>query len=259
MAKIFVTGSADGLGRRAAQELLRMGHHVTVHVRSASRLEALGDLIEGGAVGVVGDLAVAAQVSAIAAQVNELGAHDAVIHNAGVLDGPSVLQVNVLAPYVLTALIHRPRRLIYLSSSMHADGRATLDVLGAAQQGASVTYSDTKLLVTTLAAALARRWPEAIVSAVDPGWVPTKMGGSAATDDLRRGHLTQEWLATSEEPEALISGAYWHHQTRRKAHPAVTDVRFQDALLEALARHTGVQLPDGADSTRAQSSERGKK
>ena len=85
------------------------------------------------------------------------------------------------------------------------------------------------------------------------------MGGSAATDDSRRGHLTQEWLATSEEPEALISGAYWHHQTRRKAHPAVTDVRFQDALLEALARHTGVQLPDGADSTRAQSSERGKK
>jgi NAD(P)-dependent dehydrogenase (short-subunit alcohol dehydrogenase family) len=244
LARIFVTGAADGLGRLAAEGLLRTGHHVTVHARSPSKLEALGELIEGGAVGVVGDLAVAAQVSAIAAHVNELGAHDAVIHNAGVLDGPSVLQVNVLAPYVLTALILRPRRVIYVSSSMHADGRATLDVLRRpAEQGASETYSDTKRLVTTLAAAVARRWPDAIVSAVDPGWVPTRMGGPDATDDLRRGHLTQEWLATSDEPEALVSGAYWHHQVRRKAHPAVTDLRFQDALIEALARHTGVQLP----------------
>jgi hypothetical protein len=68
------------------------------------------------------------------------------------------------------------------------------------------------------------------------------MGGRAATDDWRLGHLTQEWLATSDEPDVLVSGAYWHHQARRKAHAPVTDVRFQDALTEAVARRTGVEL-----------------
>ena len=51
---------------------------------------------------------------------------DAVIHNAGVLGGPQVLPVNAVAPYLLTALIHRPERLVYLTSGMHRGGRARL-------------------------------------------------------------------------------------------------------------------------------------
>ena len=109
-------------------------------------------------------------------------------------------------------------------------------------QGASVTYSDTKLFVTTLAAAVARRWPEVASNVVDPGWVPTRMGGPGAPDDLRLGHLTQEWLATSDDAQALTSGGYWYHQARRPPHKAVADVRFQDALLDALGRHTGTYL-----------------
>jgi hypothetical protein len=31
-------------------------------------------------------------------------------------------------------------------------------------------------------------------------------------DDLRLEHLTQEWLATSDDPQARTSGVYWYHQ-----------------------------------------------
>ncbi|WP_341644853.1 hypothetical protein [Thauera sp. SDU_THAU2] len=79
-------------------------------------------------------------------------------------------------------------------------------------------------------------------NAVNPGWVPTRMGGPSAPDDLRLGHLTQEWLATSDYPEALTSGGYWHHQRREEPHPAVEDIQFQDRLLAELERATGTKL-----------------
>ena len=68
-------------------------------------------------------------------------------------------------------------------------------------------------------------------NAVDRGWVPTKMGGAGAPDDLRLGHLTQEGLATIDDPEARTSGGYWHHQRRTQPAPAVHDEQFQDELL----------------------------
>jgi NAD(P)-dependent dehydrogenase (short-subunit alcohol dehydrogenase family) len=241
VARIFVTGSMDGLGRNAADHLLNSGHHVIVHARSTERLNAGRDLLQRGAAGVVGDLALAAEVHKVAEQVNNLGLCDAVIHNAGVARGPGLLQVNVVAPYLLTALIQRPRRLIYLSSSMHRGGRANLDGIDWEREGPT-TYSDTKLFVTTLAAAVARRWSVVASNAVDPGWVPTRMGGAHAPDDLRLGHLTQTWLATSDEPDAVTSGGYWRHRRRLRPHAAVVDTRFQDALLAALDRHTGISL-----------------
>jgi NAD(P)-dependent dehydrogenase (short-subunit alcohol dehydrogenase family) len=242
VARIFITGSADGLGRAAAQTLLGDGHEVIVHARSAERLAAVDDLIGQGAATVVGDLADPDQTRAVADQVNELGRVDAVIHNAGVLGGRQVMPVNVVAPYLLTALIHRPQRLVYLSSDMHRGGRA--DVAGTDWSGRRATgsYSDSKLFVTTLAVSVARIWPEVYSNAVDPGWVPTRMGGPGAPDDLRLGHLTQEWLATSVEPEACSSGGYWFHQRLRTPHPAVRNRRFQDDLLDALARFTGTPL-----------------
>jgi NAD(P)-dependent dehydrogenase (short-subunit alcohol dehydrogenase family) len=242
MARVFITGSADGLGRLAAETLLEAGHQVVLHARTRTRLDAVRAAMERGAQAAVGDLAVEAQVRDLAARVDELGPLDAVIHNAGVLNGPSLLAVNVVAPYLLTALMRRPRRLIYLSSSMHRTGRARLRGVSENGHDASLTYSDTKLLVTVLAAAVGRLWPDVASNAVDPGWVPTKMGGAGAPDDLRLGHLTQEWLATSDDPEALTTGGYWHHQKRRKPHHAVGDVRFQDDLLEALKRRTGTGL-----------------
>ena len=174
--------------------------------------------------------------------MNRLGRMDAVIHNAGVVGGPQVLAVNVVAPYLLTALIHRPQRLVYLTSGMHRGGRASLTGMDWSGHRATGSYSDSKLFVTTLAAAVARIWPEVFSNAVDPGWVPTKMGGPGAPDDLRLGHRTQVWLATSDDPQARTSGGYWYHQRRAEPAPSVHDQRFQDQLLEELAGFTATRL-----------------
>jgi NAD(P)-dependent dehydrogenase (short-subunit alcohol dehydrogenase family) len=246
IARVFITGSADGLGRAAAHDLLEQGHEVVVHARDGDRLVAVRDLLDAGAEAVVGDLSDIEETRAVADQVNRLGGMDAVIHNAGVVSGRHVLPVNVVAPYLLTALIDRPPRLVYLSSGMHRGGRARL--AGMDWSGARTTgsYSDSKLFVTTLAVAVARRWEDVLSNAVDPGWVPTRMGGAGAPDDLRLGHLTQEWLATSDEPEASTSGGYWYHQRRSEPAAAVRDERFQEELLDELERFTGTPLP-GAD------------
>jgi NAD(P)-dependent dehydrogenase (short-subunit alcohol dehydrogenase family) len=241
---VFITGSADGLGRAAAQTLLEDGHEVVVHARSTERLVAMRDLLARGATAVVGDLSDLEETRSVADQVNRVGRMDAVIHNAGVISGPHVLPVNVVAPYLLTALIDRPQRLIYVSSSMHRGGRASLSGMDWAGHRTTGSYSDSKLFVTTLAIAIARLWPDVLSNAVDPGWVPTRMGGSGAPDDLRLGHLTQEWLATSDDPAARTSGAYWHHQRRSEPAPAVHERQFQDELLRALARFTATPLTE---------------
>jgi NAD(P)-dependent dehydrogenase (short-subunit alcohol dehydrogenase family) len=103
-------------------------------------------------------------------------------------------------------------------------------------------YSESKLHVATLAMAIARRWPAVQSHAVDPGWVPTKMGGAGAPDDLEMGHLTQTWLATSNDPAATTSGGYWYHRKRQAPAPETLDPEFQDALLDRLAELTGVAL-----------------
>jgi NAD(P)-dependent dehydrogenase (short-subunit alcohol dehydrogenase family) len=174
--------------------------------------------------------------------VNELGPVDAVIQNAGVLSGPSVLPVNVVAPYLLTVLIPGPKRLVYLTSGMHRGGRARLTGMDWTGRHRTGSYSDSKLFVTTLALAIARHWPDVRSNAVDPGWVPTRMGGRGAPDDLTLGHRTQEWLAVSDDADARMSGGYWYHQARHEPHPACRDTQFQDELLDELARHTGTRL-----------------
>lgn len=242
MAQVFITGSADGLGRAAAVALLDGGHQVVLHVRNRERLSAVQDLVNQGAGVAVGDLSDLDETRGVADQVNRLGRMDAVIHNAGVLSGPSVLPVNVVAPYLLTALIDRPPRLVYLSSGMHRGGHPDLAGLDWSGHRKTGSYSDSKLLVTTLAAAVARIWPGVLSNAVDPGWVPTKMGGPGAPDDLRLGHLTQTWLATSDDPDARTTGGYWHHRHRSAPHPAVGDQQFQNVLLDELTRYTGTGL-----------------
>lgn len=240
--RILVTGSADGLGRLTASTLLDAGQDVVVHLRNRARTDAVADLLDRGAGLVVGDLADLDEVRDLVEQIEQLGPTDAVIHNAGVYSGPAVIPVNVVAPYLLTASLPRPVRLVYLSSGMHRGGRSDLSAVDWTGSRASASYSDSKLFATALALAVARRWPDVLSNAVDPGWVPTRMGGPSAPDDLTLGHLTQEWLATSDDPKALVSGGYWHHQRLSEPHPSARDPRFQDGLLDALAVHTGVQL-----------------
>jgi NAD(P)-dependent dehydrogenase (short-subunit alcohol dehydrogenase family) len=242
MARVLITGSAGGLGRLAAESVLEGDHDVIVHARNDDRLDTVRHLVARGAATVVGDLADLEQTRDIAEQVNDLGPVDAVIHNAGVLSGPGVLPVNVVAPYLLTALIRRPKRLVYISSSMHRGGRARLTGMDWTGRHETGSYSDSKLFVTALAVAVARRWPDVLSNAVDPGWVPTPMGGPGAPDDLELGHRTQEWLAVSDDPDALTTGGYWHHQQQQRAAAAALNETFQEALLGELAQHTQVQL-----------------
>ena len=242
IARVFVTGSADGLGRLAALTLLENGQDVVVHARNTDRLTAMRDLQDRGAAAVVGDLSDLEETRRLADDVNGLGRMDAVIHNAGVFRSPQVLPVNVVAPYLLTALLDGPKRLIYLSSGLHHGGRASLADIDWSGRRTPGSYSDSKLFVTTLAMAVARIWPEVFSNAVNPGWVPTKMGGAGASDDLRLGHLTQEWLATSDDPEARTAGGYWYHQRRTEPEPMVDNRRFQDELLAELARYTGLRF-----------------
>jgi NAD(P)-dependent dehydrogenase (short-subunit alcohol dehydrogenase family) len=212
-----------------------------VHARNQHRARTLDPLVDRGAGIVVGDLSDRDAVRGIAAELNDRRSLDAVIHNAGVWSGPAVMPVNVIATYLLTALLPLPRRLVYLSSGSHFGGRPVLDGIDW-RGGSAGSYSDSKLFITTIAAAMARLHPAVLSNAVDPGWVPTRMGGPGAPDDLELGHRTQEWLAASNEPAAMTSGGYWYHRHRQQAHPAVDDEAFQDHLLRTLAEETGTAL-----------------
>jgi NAD(P)-dependent dehydrogenase (short-subunit alcohol dehydrogenase family) len=172
MARVFITGSSDGLGLMAAQLLIEQGHLVVLHARNEGRARDARKLVAQAEGVVVGDLSSMSQTRKVAEQVNRLGHFDAVIHNAGVgyreprrndtEDGlPRVFAVNTLAPYMLTALIKKPKRLVYLSSGMHHGAHLHLEDLTWAErpwQG-SQAYAESKLQDVLLAFAIARRWP----------------------------------------------------------------------------------------------------
>jgi NAD(P)-dependent dehydrogenase (short-subunit alcohol dehydrogenase family) len=255
MSRILITGSADGLGLMAGRLLAGQGHTVILHARNRARAaDARAALPEADEV-LVGDLASIAETRGIAEQASAVGPLDAVIHNAGVgyrerrietVDGLAhVFAINVLAPFLLTALIPAPGRLVYLSSGMHRGGDPDLSDLQWRDRrwSGSQAYSDSKLLDTVLAFAVARRWPDTRSNAVEPGWVATKMGGPGAPDDLEAGAVTQAWLASSDDSGATVTGRYFYHQRERETHPAARDRDVQDGLLDACAAITGVELP----------------
>jgi NAD(P)-dependent dehydrogenase (short-subunit alcohol dehydrogenase family) len=255
MARIFITGSSDGLGRMAAQLLIEQGHRVILHARNETRGKDALSAVPGAEAVVIGDMSSIAQTRNVAEQVNKLGPLEAVIHNAAVgyqepnrlvtEDGlPHVFAVNTLAPYILTALIKRPKRLVYLSSGLHQNGDSSLKDLAWETRPwrGTQAYSDTKLHDVMLAFAAARRWPDVLSNALEPGWVPTKMGGPSAPDDLDQGHRTQAWLAVSNDPAATVTSEYFFHLNLRKPLAAARDVERQEKLLEACKQFSGVQL-----------------
>jgi NAD(P)-dependent dehydrogenase (short-subunit alcohol dehydrogenase family) len=258
MARVFITGSSEGLGLMAAQLLAKDGHRVTLHARNDARAADARRALPAAEAVVVGDVASIAEMRRVAAAVDALGRYDAVIHNVGVgyrephretVDGLShVFAINVLAPYLLTASIAPPARLVYLSSGMHTGGDPSLadPQWKARRWNGTQAYSDSKLFDLALAFAVARHWPQVLSNALEPGWVPTKMGGRGAPDDLSLGAVTQAWLAVSDDAAASVSGQYFYHQKRRDAGPAARRADVQDELLAYCAGLTGTPLPRSA-------------
>lgn len=256
MARVFITGSSDGLGRMAAQLLVEQGHRVVLHARNAQRGRDAMAAVPRAETVLLGDLTSIAQTRKLAAAVNALGSFDAVIHNAAIgfreprrlttEDGLAhVFAANTLAPYILTALIERPKRLVYVSSELHRRGDNGLGDLNwtARTWRGNQAYSETKYHDVLLAFAIARRWPDVHSNALEPGWVATKMGGAHATGDLNQAHRTQVWLATDDDPAAAVTGEYFYHLQPRKPNGSTRDVGRQEALLTECERLSGVALP----------------
>jgi NAD(P)-dependent dehydrogenase (short-subunit alcohol dehydrogenase family) len=254
MARIFITGSADGLGQLAAVQLANEGHRVVLHARNESRAKEALAKVPGAEAVFTGDLSDIRAVIDMAEQVNALGPFDAVIHNAGLgyreprrvatVDGlPDVFAVNTLAPYILTGLIRRPKRLIYLSSGLHRSGDGSLKDLTWEERrwNGFQAYSDTKLHDVMLAFAAARKWPEVFSNALEPGWVPTKMGGQGAPDNLQEGVETQVWLAVGQDKGAQVTGKYFFHRKVAPFLPAANDEEKQELLLHRCAELSGIK------------------
>jgi NAD(P)-dependent dehydrogenase (short-subunit alcohol dehydrogenase family) len=255
MAHVLITGSSDGLGLMAGRLLIGQGHTVTLHARNKTRAAHARAVLPAAENVLVGDLGSLEGIRSLAAGANAADRFDAVIHNAGIgyreprrvetVDGLSELfTVNVLAPYLLTALLTRPDRLVYLSSGMARGGDAGLSDPQWTDRGWSgaQAYSDSKLFDVLLAFGVARRWPDVLSNSVEPGWVATKMGGPGAPDDLDRGPVTQAWLAAGEDEAAKVTGRHFYHQKERFVPAEAHEATVQDALLDYCAELTGTSI-----------------
>ena len=243
MSRIFITGSADGLGQLAAKSLIEKGHQVVLHARNSVRRNDAMKKTPGAESVLTGDLSSIEETLKLADQVNALGSFDAVIHNAGVYRASSkeIFYVNTLAPYILTCLIRKPKRLIYLSSGSHLSGHAKLENFK--NDNNRITYSDSKLHDLLLCKSATRIWRDVYSNAVDPGWVPTKMGGRGAPDDLQKGYETQVWLATSNDEKAKVTGRYFYHQKTARYNKEADDAKLQNRFLEVCEEITSVSFP----------------
>jgi NAD(P)-dependent dehydrogenase (short-subunit alcohol dehydrogenase family) len=255
MSRIFISGSSAGLGLMAGELLVQQWHQVVLHARNAARAKDACLALPRAEAVVEGDLDTIAGAKVVAERVNELGRFDAVIHNAAVgyreshiltKDGlPHVFAINTLSAYILTALIELPQRLVYLSSAMHHHVEANLDdILWKKRRwDGSTAYAESKLNDVMLAFAIARRWRNVCSNSLEPGWVPTKMGGRGAPDDMEQAHVTQAWLASGDDPKSQVTGKYFYHLRRKEPNRQAHDPAMQDRLIAICAEISGVTLP----------------
>ena len=251
---MLVTGSSDGIGARIADLLEGRGLVVVRHARDEHRARVTRARSGSRREVVIGDLASLASTRSMVAALRALDPCDVVVHNAGwssrderrpvTEDGlEQTFQVNALAPYLLTASLPTPRRLVWVSSDSITRGRIDLgDLQHEAAWTSDAAYADSKLAMTALAFGIARRWPQVISNAVHPGWVRTKMSGDAAPLGLDEGADTAVWLAASDDAAATVSGAFFHERRVVRLNEQAYDDDVQDALIERCAELTGVEL-----------------
>ena len=239
--KVFITGSSDGLGQLAAMKLIKQGHQVILHARNSARAQQTLNKIPSAEKILIADLSSIEETKKLAEEVNTLEPMDAIIHNAGINRSSSeqIFKVNCLAPYILTSLIEKPKRLIYIGSGMHSHATPNFQNL---DHGTG--YSESKLYLVMLSLAVARKWPGTYSNTVNPGWVPTKMGGSGASDDLQKGIDSQVWLAVSNDVKAKVSGKYFYHLKETQYNKIADDISLQDKFLDICGQISGVQFPD---------------
>ncbi|KAJ4310564.1 hypothetical protein N0V94_008382 [Neodidymelliopsis sp. IMI 364377] len=257
MARILITGSSDGLGSIVAKKLISRGHSVVLHARNDQRSKDASEAAPGAETVVIGDLSDMSSTKSMAKQINDLGSFDCIIHNAGLYQGgfrktsdgiPALAAVNTVAPYILTALVNKPRRLVFLSSGMHQSGSADLsDPLWASRGESgfsdSAAYCASKLHNILFAKAFARRWPDVQSNSLDPGWVATKMGGSSASGSVDAAVETYVMLAEGEEQDAKKTGQYFRPGKKiDQPLSAANDEQLQDKLLEICEKFSGVGL-----------------
>lgn len=252
MTTTCITGSTDGIGLATARAFAREAGPddvVLVHARTAERgapvVDALRAVGRGRVELVVGDLADLDQVVALADAVRAAtpGGLDALVHNAGVWvrggtprrtpqGHETTFAVNVLAPHVLTVLLgpHLRRRLVFLGSGMVDAGHVRPGALGAAEDPRQA-YADSKAADVCLALAWARRRPDLVTAAVDPGWVPTKLATPGGTESAADSAASLRRACTEQ---GLPTGRYWKGSREKRVPPALTAPELQDALLGAL-------------------------
>lgn len=255
MARIFITGSSDGLGQAAAKILSEQGHNVFLHARNSQRASQAQAAIPKAQGVIVGDLSTVADLKKLAADANKAGPFDAVVHNAGLglstsgektADGVAqIFAVNSMAPFVLTALMDKPKRLLYVSSGLHQGGDASLEDVGwnNRQFVPSQAYNDTKMHNVLLAKAVAKRWPDVQSSALDPGWVKTKLGGSSAPGSLDPPAKMIAAYAAGHSVAGDKSGVYLNPGGVGGPHDATEKAEKQDRLLKIYEEISGVSLP----------------
>ena len=256
MAKIFITGSSDGIGQAGAKLLADQGHKVFLHARNSDRAKQAKDAVPNASGVIIGDLSTIAGSKELASEANKAGPWDAVIHNAGLGPGnadrktadglQSTFAVNSLAPYILTCLIEKPKRMLYLSSGLHSGGDDSLKDVGWTERrwNAMSAYSDSKLHDIMLANTVARRWTDVQSCSMDPGWIKTKMGGGGAPGKTSTPAKALAEFALGESPiVGEKTGVYFSPSGASTPAKGATNVGKQDEFMKICEEISGVGFP----------------
>jgi NAD(P)-dependent dehydrogenase (short-subunit alcohol dehydrogenase family) len=259
MGRILITGSTDGFGLEAARQLVERKHEVYIHARSPQRAEDAKAKCPGAAGVLIADLTTVAETRKLAEEANSIGTFDAVILNAGLLYGdfratelgvPAQVFVNLVAPYMLASIMKHPKRLVFIASVLHHETKNTdiKDIFwlerGEKEWNDFQAYCDSKFHVVLLVNAIAKRLKDEGVSvtAVHPGYVPTKLAGKDAPGKLEDGVETYVMLAEGDYDTSLTGVYFDPKKERGQPHALTQDEDLQEKVVKACEELTGLKL-----------------